>query len=300
MIKNLANAAVVAVTALTFASVSIAQEDLTVLNTGSKTGGFSQQSLAYYTDLSRMKKDFAVVNLVNPGNKCVAVNSLLPNMDEPVFLPWGSDMEAKQRTDAGCGATVDITEAHLLRFVEKHQYICQADSNLDVTQNSGRIGYNTTASALPKTINAINSSFGTTQKAVSYDGWGAAIIALFNGEIDYAIVSPPGNVQVEEKGGSCLPLSRGESSLFAMDTENKNTDLVASNIDAWLVYNVTEEQASALQKKLKNIHYECDTAISKWQKGCDKEGTAIQTSEFDINQTHYTRWEDSVRWNTVD
>ena len=43
---------------LTTFSLAHAKDDLTILNTGSKTGGFSQQSLAYYTDLSRMKKDF--------------------------------------------------------------------------------------------------------------------------------------------------------------------------------------------------------------------------------------------------
>ena len=60
------------------------------------------------------------------------------------------------------------------------------------------------------------------------------------------------------------------------------------------------EQAKDLAKKLKTLHYECDTAISKWQKGCDKEGTAIHYSEFDIDESHLVRWEDSVRRNTID
>jgi len=281
-------------------SFANAKEDLTILNTGSKTGGFSQQSLAYYTDLSRMKKEFNIVNLVNPGNKCVAVNSLLSKIKEPLLMPWGSDMEAKQRTDAGCGATVDINSAQVVRFVEKYQYLCQANSKIDITKNVGRVGVNASAAALPKTIKAINTSFKTNHKKVGYDGWGAAIIALFNGEVEYIIVSPPGNAQVEAKGGECMPLSRSDDSLFAKhDVLVKNTDLVASNIDAWLVYNATEEQANALAANLKKIHYECDTAISRWQKGCDSKGTAIQTSEWDINKSHYTRWEDSVTWNTI-
>lgn len=281
-------------------SFANAKDDLTILNTGSKTGGFSQQTLAYYTDLSRMKQEFDVVNLINPGNKCVAVNSLLSKVKGPTFMPWGSDMEAKQRTDKGCGATVDINSAKIVRFVEKYQFLCRADGKIDVTRDSGRIGVNASAAALPKTIKAINDSFSTDHKMVGYDGWGAAIIALFNGEVEYIIVSPPGNAQVENKGGECMPLSRSDASLFAKhDVQDKNVDLVASNIDAWLLYNASDEQANALVKNLRKIHFECDTAISKWQKGCDSKGTAIQNSEWDIKPSHFSRWEDSVNWNTI-
>ena len=292
-IRNIVASFVLLLTTISFVNA----KDLTILNTGSKTGGFSQQSLAYYTDLSRMKKDFDVVNLVNPGNKCVAVNTLLPKIEGPILTVWGSDMEAKQRTDAGCGATVDIKKAQVVRFVEKYQYLCQANGKLDVTRDSGKIGMSANHAGLPKTLKATNDSFGTKHKRIGYDGWGAGIIALFNGEIDYLIVSPPGNAQVEAKGGSCMPLSRSDDSLFAKDTKNKNTDLVASNIDAWLVYNSSAKEADALKSKLKQIHFECDTAISKWQKGCDSKGTAIQNSEWDINKSHFARWEDSVSWN---
>ena len=280
-------------------SLANAKDDLTLLNTGGKTGGYSQQSLAYYTDLAKYKGDFSIVQLVNPGNKCVAVKSLLPKIKSPVLVPWGSDMEAKQRVD-GCGATVDITKGTVVRFVEKYLYVCQVNSKLDITRNTGKIGHNAPINGpQAKTIMAANSSFGTKHKTIAYDGWGAAIIALFNGELDYAVVSPPGNAQVEAKGGSCMPLSRSDDSLFAKDTKNQNADLVASNIDAWVVYNVDAKQAEALRSKLKKIHFDCDTAMSKWQKGCDSKGTAIHNSEFDINKSHFTRWEDSVTWNTI-
>ena len=280
---------------LTTFSLANAKDDLTILNTGSKTGGFSQQSLAYYTDLSRMKKDFAVINLVNPGNRCVAMNAILPKLKGPVLFPWGSDMEAEQR----CDTTFDVSSAKIVRFVEKFQYLCQVNPKLDVTKNNGRIGHRLPANgSYWKTVKAINDSFGTKHKNIAYDGWGNAKIALLNGEVDYAIVSPPGNAQIEAEGGTCIKLSRDKDSLFAMDGKNK--DLVSSNIDAWIALHMTTDQANGLAKKLKKIHFECDTAISKWQKGCDSKGTALLFSEFDIDNTHLTRWEDSVRWNTID
>ena len=295
-IKMIVASMVLFVATFSFAN---AKDDLTILNTGSKTGGFSQQSLAYYTDLSRMKKDFGVVNLVNPGNKCIAIKSLLKSVKGPILFPWGSDLEAKQRVGR-CDATVDISNASIVRFVEKYQAVCQLNSKMDVRKNSGKFGINAGTQIIQgRTVDAINKSFKTKHRSVAYDGWGASKVALLNGEIDYMIVSPPGDQQVKDEGGLCeYDLSRSENSLYSLD--KSNIQLVSSNIDVWLAWNMTDEQAKDLAKKLKTLHYECDTAISKWQKGCDKEGTAIHYSEFDIDESHLVRWEDSVRRNTID
>ena len=294
-IKNMFASFLLLSATVTFAG---ATDDLTILNTGSKTGGFSQQSLAYYTDLSRMKKDFNVVNLVNPGNKCVAIKSLLPKIKGPILTVWGSDLEAKQRV-GGCDATVDLSNASIVRFVEKYQAVCQLNPKMDVRKNSGKFGINAGTQIIQgRTVDAINKSFKTKHRSVAYDGWGASKVALLNGEIDYMIVSPPGDQQVKDEGGLCeYDLSRSENSLYSLD--KSNSQLVSSNIDVWLAWNMTDEQVKDLAKKLKTLHYECDTAISKWQKGCDKEGTAIHYSEFDIDESHLVRWEESVARNTI-
>ena len=54
-----------------------AAEKLTILNSGSKTGGFSMQSQAYSTDLANLYD----VNLVNPRDPCVALGSLASKID---------------------------------------------------------------------------------------------------------------------------------------------------------------------------------------------------------------------------
>ena len=76
-----------------FSTTAFAAEKLTILNSGSKTGGFSMQSQAYSTDLASSYD----VNLVNPGDRCVALGSLLPKIDGPVLMPWASDYEAVGR-----------------------------------------------------------------------------------------------------------------------------------------------------------------------------------------------------------
>ena len=86
-------------------SISVAAADLTILNSGSKTGGFSMQSTAYSKDLAKEYN----VTLVNPGDRCVALGSLLPKIKGPVLMPWASDYEAVGR-DGGC-VKFDINKA---------------------------------------------------------------------------------------------------------------------------------------------------------------------------------------------
>ena len=52
-------------------------DELTILNSGSKTGSFSMTSIAYYTDLMT---EFDNIQLINPGNRCVALTSILPRL----------------------------------------------------------------------------------------------------------------------------------------------------------------------------------------------------------------------------
>ena len=108
-------------TAMTIALAStpaFAAEKLTIINSGSKTGGFSMQSTAYAADLA---KDYDVT-LVNPGDRCVALGSLLPKIDGPVLMPWASDYEAVGR-DGGC-VKFDINTAITLRYDSAPLFVC--------------------------------------------------------------------------------------------------------------------------------------------------------------------------------
>ena len=91
-----------------FSTSALAAEKLTILNSGSKTGGFSMQSQAYATDLAGLYD----VDLINPGDRCVALGSLLPKITGPVLMPWASDYEAVGR-DNGC-VSFDINQARAL------------------------------------------------------------------------------------------------------------------------------------------------------------------------------------------
>ena len=76
-----------AITIALLSSSAFAAEKLTIINSGSKTGGFSMQSTAYAADLD---KDYNVT-LVSPGDRCVAVGALLPKIKGPVLMPWATD-----------------------------------------------------------------------------------------------------------------------------------------------------------------------------------------------------------------
>ena len=95
-------------------SISASAADLTILNSGSKTGGFSMQSTAYSTDLAKEYN----IKLVNPGDRCVALGSLLPKIKGPVLMPWASDYEAVGR-DGGC-VKFDINTAIKIQTQEEN------------------------------------------------------------------------------------------------------------------------------------------------------------------------------------
>jgi hypothetical protein len=235
-------------------------EELTILNSGSKTGSFSMTSIAYYTDLL---KDYDTINLVNPGNRCVAIGSLLPRLTGPVLMPWASDYEASGR-NGGC-VTFDITKGTVLRYNKQPVNICQMSKDMDITKNSGKVGHTVPADGpLSRATTYINASFGTEHTNVAYDGSGDVRLALLNGEIDYALVTKEHAAYVKENGGSCTyDLSNSSiTSLFSLDPTNPK--LVFSFDDVWLALNMTKEQADTLKNTLVAKHNDCDTASAKY------------------------------------
>jgi hypothetical protein len=243
-------------------SVPAAADELIILNSGSKTGSFSMTSIAYYTDLMT---EFDNIQLINPGNRCVALNSILPRLDGPVLMPWASDYEAEGR-DGGC-ATFDISQGHVIRYNAEPMNVCHM-GGLDVTVNSGRIGHTVPVNGpLSRAAGAINDNFGTEHTNVAYDGQGDTRLALINGEIDYALLAREHAAYVESNGGICnYNLSNDpESSLYSL--ANNNTDLVFGFDNVWLGLNMTPEQAADLQETLIAAHNNCESASAQYT-GC--------------------------------
>ena len=280
MIKQLLTAATVALT-----TTAAFANDLTILNSGSKTGGFSMQSTAYSQDLAGAYN----VTLVNPGDRCVALGSLLPNISGPVLMPWASDYEAVGR-DGGC-VTFDVTSAHVLRYDSAPLYVCTRGG--DIRADSGRVAHTVPVDGpLATLVRELNTQFGTDHSPVVYDGSGDARLALINGEVDFALLSKK-HVLVVTEADSAITCdtslaSAGPNSLPA---ETGNQALAFGWDMPWLALNMDATQAAELQRNMMMSHLNCSTAIGTWTK-CN----SVYTTRWDLTVDEVVqRWEPMVK-----
>ena len=280
MIKTLLTAATVALT-----TTAAFANDLTILNSGSKTGGFSMQSTAYSQDLAGAYN----VTLVNPGDRCVALGSLLPNISGPVLMPWASDYEAVGR-DGGC-VTFDVTSAHVLRYDSAPLYVCTRGG--DIRADSGRVAHTVPVDGpLATLVRELNTEFGTDHSPVVYDGSGDARLALINGEVDFALLSKK-HVLVVTEADSAITCdtslaSAGPNSLPA---ETGNQALAFGWDMPWLALNMDATQAAELQRNMMMSHLNCSTAIGTWTK-CN----SVYTTRWDLTVDEVVqRWEPMVK-----
>ena len=260
-------------------------DELTILNSGSKTGSFSMTSIAYYTDLMT---EFDNIQLINPGNRCVALTSILPRLSGPVLMPWASDYEASGR-DGGC-VTFDISQGHVIRYNAEPMNVCHM-GGIDVTVNSGRIGHTVPADGpLSRASGAINNSFGTDHTNVVYDGQGDTRLALINGEIDYALLAREHAAYVISHGGVCdVDLSNNPTTSLYSRADN-NPQLVFGFDNVWLGLNMSQDQALELRDTLIAAHNNCESASARYT-GCGE----LVNIVWDItDEQALARWEPVV------
>lgn len=282
MIKQLLTAATIALTA----TVSFAS-DLTILNSGSKTGSFSMQSIAYQQDLTGAYD----TTLVNPGDRCVALGSLLPNISGPIFMPWASDYEAVGR-DGGC-VTFDITDpaVHVLRYDSAPLYVCTRGG--DIRADSGRVAHTVPVDGpLAAIVREFNTEFGTDHSPVVYDGSGNAGLSLINGEVDYALLSKKHVLVVTEADAAITcDTSLASAGPNSLPAETGNQKLAFGFDMVWLVINMTEAEAMELQRNMMMSHLDCSSAIGTWTK-CN----SVYTTNWNLTMDEVVgRWEPIVK-----
>ena len=243
------------------------------------------QSTAYSQDLAGAYN----VTLVNPGDRCVALGSLLPNISGPILMPWASDYEAVGR-DGGC-VTFDVTSAQVLRYDSAPLYVCTRGGSIKA--DSGRVGHTVPVDGpLATLIREFNTEFGTDHTPVVYDGSGDARLALINGEVDYALLSKK-HVLVVTEADSAITCdtslaSAGPNSLPA---ETGNQALAFGWDMPWLALNMSEAEANELQRNMMMSHLNCSTAIGTWTK-CN----SVYTTRWDLSVDEVVqRWEPMVK-----
>ncbi len=268
-------------------------KELTVLNTGSKTGYFFVQTNAYAQDLSAKFK----VDFVNPGQYCAAY-AALQKMTTPVLFPWAGDFEAAGRDGKGC-ATIPVDGAKVVKYYRDTFQICSAKPEMTAERfikrgESLRVGHSTPNYSFAAAITqGVNKSFGTSHNPIHYvDGGGAVKTALLNKEVDYVLIPPKFAREAVQTGqAKCFYVMGRESEdglipLAAKDPSNKK--LVVASDTIWYVYNAAAATVKEVKATLRALHADPASNIAKATKtdgptNWDKTSAAIKED-----------WEDSV------
>ena len=246
-----------------FAGHSLATE-ITVLNAGSKTGSFAQQSTAYADDLTQAGYN---VTLDIPGNHCLAINKFTL-IDGPVLMPWASDYEAGGRMGEDC-TTFSFDASDIIRYNRTSIQACTLNSTKDVFDNgSGKIGVTTPKWLWQRTINIINHNFGTTHTQIDYNGSGDLRTALLNGEVDFAFLSPKHAKKVIAQGAMCF-YTFGDStdsipSIIDMVHVNDKKFMYLGYDQVWLALNMSDTQKQALRSEIIKYHNTTGTATNNY------------------------------------
>jgi len=265
-------------------SISASAADLTILNSGSKTGGFSMQSTAYSTDLAKEYN----IKLINPGDRCVALGSLLPKIKGPVLMPWASDYEAVGR-NGGC-VKFDINTAIILRYDSAPLFVCTRGG--DIRKDAGKVGHTVPVDGpLARVVKEISKEFGIEHKAVVYDGSGDARLALINGELDYALLSKKHTLVAKEADPTIkCDISLASGGPNSLPAETGNPKLAFGWDMTWMALNMSQAQANKLQQVMMQKHLDCSSAIGSWSK-CN----TVYNTRWDLNgQEINALWEPMV------
>lgn len=261
--------------ALTSTSAFAEPFAITVQNAGSKTGSFAQQSIAYSQDLESLGY---TVTLDIPDNHCIGAAKAI-QAQEPVLVPWASDYEAEGRYLGGC-ITVDVPQAQVIRFDRNVLHVCTLNSSRnEFDTTSGRLGGSLPQTLLDRAMNVVNKHFGVEHRTIRYNGSGDLKTAMFNGEIDYALLSLKHAKDATSRGASCFytfgdQLIDNTENLITI-VGNEHEDVLTIGYDAvWLALNMSDKQVAQLRNDVRGLHTDSNSAIFNYTDG-DKNVTPV-------------------------
>lgn len=271
-------------------ATTTAAADIIVLNTGSKTGSFSVESSAYANDLANTHS----VSLVSPGHHCAAY-AILKKATTPVMFPWSSDWEAAGRDGADC-ATMPFKDAEVIRYNTSSMHICVIDKKFTAAQfiekgREAKVGHTTPDYTFTRVVHAVNKSFGTKHRPITYNGSGDLKTALINGEVNYGVFSAKWAKEIVELGGQChyVTNTTGNNKLPGLNALDPTNRFLTIGYDTvWLMINADKKLVEKIKADIMSAHADKNSAIIRATRN---------TLEINWNQTPESirsSWEHSV------
>ena len=180
--------------------------DITVVNTGSKTGGIFAESQAIVNELNstgKYKTDF-----ISPGNSCVGMGQV-KKIKQPVLFFWETVYEVAGRNSNNSDCQIDFRTEDVVRVDTSDWRICTlagGPSQADFVKggSSYKVGHGNPGSIFKNSVTAINDTFRTNHTSVLYTTGATSVgTAMMNKEIDFAILSPKSATAAIAQGAVC-------------------------------------------------------------------------------------------------
>ena len=273
---------------LAFSGIANAKDELTLLNTGSKSGSFAVQMTTLSQDLS----DQFNVDLKIPGDYCTAA-SMMDDIKGPLIVPYANDFEAIGKEGMGC-ETLEFEPAQVVRYDSTAFAICSMNGDNDSFMvDRVTVGHSLPASVFQRSIQAINDSFGASLTPIPYEGSGNTKTALYNGEVDYVLLSIKHGRDIMSNGGkSHYQFSNdANSDLIALGTlDTGNKQFIAGYDAVWIAYNMDAQQIDSLRTLIAEIHSDPSSGMYEYTNG----GKNLQVY-FDLSSEEIMyKWSSSV------
>ncbi len=191
---------------LTIATTLAMATDITVVNTGSKTGGIFVESQAVANELNNTNK--YKVDFISPGNSCVAM-SQIKKTKQPVLFFWETVYEVHGRSLNNSDCIIDFRAEDVVRVDTNDWRLCTlvgGPSQSDFIKSGAnyKVGYGNPGATFQRHVTAINNTFKTNHIGVLYTtGGGAVGTAMLNKEVHFAVLSPKQAAGVVAQGAVC-------------------------------------------------------------------------------------------------
>ena len=245
------------------------------------------------TAVSKDLQKYYDIDLKIPGDYCTAIQ-MLKSIKGPVMMPWANDFEAVGRDGKGC-ATFEVTPSQVIRYDSTVMCICSMKYDKDsIMKNKHTVGHTGPALPFRRAVLALGESFGANVKPIAYDGSGATKTGLYNGEVDYVMLSKKHALDIIKNGGKCFYeySANTDSNFVALATLDPDNSLLIAGYDAvWLGINMSDYEIKKLRRVVKRVHMDPGSAMYEYTQG----GKSLNVRWNMSDEQMTTQWETSVK-----
>ena len=239
---------------LTFAAPAFAKDTLYLVNTASTSGSYNAALTAYAQDLDS-QYDIEYIQAKGCVKSKQVIDKIRANGEQAVALFYSGWLKKPE-----CATLVPTADNLLYTNIKAGVIFGRQGENKEFLTDGATVAFNNVNDALLNEIADVN---GISFNLVRYENSKAVVLAMLNGETDFAVVGSPKYFwKNSDKFRGILNLSDTESSGIPSVVTVGGSPKVLQ--DTWLYHG---DDYSTIRSVMKSIFSNPDSVIAKWQAG---------------------------------